>query len=89
MYPVDERVLEHLAEESWGSSTTMATESEFQQLDADAEYIKQRCERLVERELIAPIIENGDMYEITRWGLAYLRGDLHAGHLRRWKVNAQ
>lgn len=86
MYPVDERVLEHLAEESWASPSTMAAELEFQQLQVDAEYIEQRCERLIERELIAPIVQGGDMYEITRWGLAYLRGDLDAGHLPRWTV---
>jgi hypothetical protein len=86
MYPVDERILEHLAEESWASPSTMASEREFCQLDADAEYVKQRCNELIERELIVPIIEHGDMYEITRWGLAYLRGDLDARHLRRWSV---
>ena len=86
MYTVDERVLEHLAEESWASPSTMATEREFCQLDVDAEYINRRCNQLVERELIAPIIEDGDMYEITRWGLAYLRGDLDAGHLPRWSA---
>ncbi|WP_193308875.1 hypothetical protein [Halorubrum halophilum] len=84
MYSIDERILEHLAEESWASSSTMAAESEFQQLDADEMYIEQRCWRLIERELVAPVIEDGDMYEITTWGLAYLRGDLNASHLPRW-----
>jgi hypothetical protein len=64
----------------------MATEIEFQKLELDAEYIAQRCEHLVERELIAPIVEDEDMYEITRWGIAYLRGDLDAGLLPRWSV---
>lgn len=84
MYPVDERILEHLAEESWASPSTMAAESEFQQLEIGAGYIKNRCKLLTERELIAPIVADGSMYEITRWGLAYLRGDLDAGHLPRW-----
>ncbi len=84
MYPVDERILEHLAEESWGSPSTMAAESEFQQLEMDANYIQQRCEQLIERELIAPVIEDGQMYEVTTWGLAYLRGDLNAQYLPRW-----
>ena len=86
MYPVDERILEHLSEESWASPSTMASQPEFQQLKADKEYIGRRCERLIERELIGPFIDNGDLYEITRWGLAYLRGDLDAGHLPRWSV---
>ena len=84
MYAVDERILEHLADESWASPSTMAAESEFQQLDADKMYIEQRCWRLIERELVAPVIQDGDMYEITTWGLAYLRGDLNAGYLPRW-----
>ena len=87
MYTVDERILEHLAEESWASPSTMAAEPEFQQLDAEADYIRQRCSLLVQHELIAPIILNNDMYEITRWGLAYLRGDLDADHLPRWSEN--
>ncbi|WP_434521092.1 hypothetical protein [Halorubrum sp. AS12] len=86
MYTVDERILEHLAEESWASPSTMAKEMEFQQLKMDSEYINQRCVCLVERELIAPIIQNENMYEITRWGLAYLRGDLDAGHLQKWPI---
>ena len=86
MYPVDERVLEFLAEESWGSPSTIASDYRFQQLDVDAGYIAQRCEQMVERELIEPLVEGCDMYEITRWGLAYLRGDLDAGHLPRYPV---
>lgn len=84
MYPVDERILEHLKEESWASPSTMASESEFQQMDLDCGYIQQRCEGLADRELVAPLIDSGNMYEITRWGLAYLRGDLHAEHLNKW-----
>jgi hypothetical protein len=87
MYTVDERILEHLKEESWASPATMEAESEFQQLDVDAEYIGQRCEQLVQYELIVPVMEASDMYEITRWGLAYLRGDLDAEFLRKWKYN--
>ena len=87
MYTVDERILEHLAEESWASPTTMAAESEFSQLDVGKSYINQRCNCLVERELIVPIIEGKDLYEITRWGLAYLRGDLDASYLPQWSYN--
>lgn len=84
MYTVDERILEHLSEESWASPSTMEAESEFQQLGVDSEYIERRCGQLVERELLAPFISRSDMYEITTWGLAYLRGDLDASHLRKW-----
>lgn len=81
MYKVDERIVERLAESSWESPRTMASDSRFDDLKADEKYIERRCERLVEREMIAPVVENSDMYEITSWGLAYLRGDLDANHL--------
>lgn len=86
MYPVDERILEYLEEESWGAPASMASDPRFQQLDADEGYIRQRCAHLVERELIVPVVEGSSMYEISTWGLAYLRGDLDAGHLPRWSV---
>lgn len=86
MYTIDERILEHLSENSWASPPTMAMEKEFDQLDTDEEYIRQRCTCLTERELICPIIQDSDMYEITNLGLAYLRGDLHAGYLPKWPV---
>ena len=86
MYPVDERVLEHLSNESWASPSTMASDSRFQQLGVDEGYIRQRCEQLVNRELIAPIIEDSDMYEITSMGLAYLDGNCDARYLPNWSV---
>ncbi|MDB9281557.1 MarR family transcriptional regulator [Halorubrum ezzemoulense] len=85
MYSVDERILEHLSEESWASPSTMAAEAEFQSIEADEGYIQQRCRQLVQRELIVPLTNSGNMYEITRWGLAYLRGDLDAAHLLQWQ----
>lgn len=86
MYPVDERVLEYLREESWASPGTMASESRFQILNADEGYIRQRCEQLVQRELIAPIVADSEMYEITSMGIAYLRGDCDARYLPNWSV---
>jgi len=86
MYRFDERFLEYLSQESWRTPSTIASYNQFQQLDVDEGYVAQRCEHLVERELIEPIVEGCDMYEITRWGLAYIRGDLDAGHLPRYPV---
>lgn len=86
MYTVDERIVERLAESSWETPKTMASDSRFADLGADEKYIERRCERLVEREMIAPVVEDSEMYEITSWGLAYLRGDLDAEHLGDWTV---
>lgn len=86
MYTVDERIVEQLSETSWETPKTMASQSAFDDLRADEEYIRQRCEKLVERELIGPVVEDSEMYEITSWGLAYLRGEVAADHLGRWTV---
>jgi len=83
---VDERIVELLSESSWETPKTMASDSRFAEARADEQYIRRRCQRLVERELIAPVFKDSEMYEITRWGLAYLRGDLDANHLPRWSV---
>jgi len=66
--------------------SVMASHYQFQQLDVDTGYIVQRCEQLAQRELIEPVVEGCDMYEITTWGLAYLHGDLYARHLPRYSV---
>ena len=84
MQLLDERILEHLSEDDWATPQTIYRETDFDALDASEARIAERCEELVSRELIAPI--HGDMYEITRWGLAYLDGRLDAHHLRRWGV---
>jgi hypothetical protein len=86
MYPTDERILEHLAETAWATPKTIARETHLETIEIDEQYVRQRCEQLVDRELIAPVYD--DMYEITSWGLAYLRGDLDAGTLPRWSVKS-
>ncbi len=82
MQQVDERILEHLAEDSWATPATIESDPQFEKLDVSRNHIRERCNELTRRELIAPVYD--DMYEITSWGLAYLRGDLDAGHLPRW-----
>jgi hypothetical protein len=86
MYVIDERIVELLSESSWETPKTMARDSRFCEERADEKYIRQRCRRLVERELIVPVVKDSEMYEITSLGLAYLRGDLDADHLPRWSV---
>lgn len=82
MQQADERILEHLAEDSWATPSTIASDSRFEDLQISRNHIYERCEELAQRELIAPVYD--DMYEITSWGLAYLRGDLDADNLPRW-----
>lgn len=81
MTQIDERILEYLREEGMGTPSMMERHLRF---TASTKRIESRCWALVERELIAPV--HRDMFEITRWGLAYLRGDLDAHYLPRHSV---
>jgi hypothetical protein len=79
MQQLDERILEHLKEEGWATPRTMARDARFQDMRASEARIRERCRILLSRELIEPV--HGDYYDISRWGLAYLRGDLDANYL--------
>jgi len=82
MMQIDERILEYLDEEGWGTPATM--QDEFTST-ISRQRLRSRCNHLAERELIVPV--HGDMYEISRWGQAYLRGDLDAHHLPTFPVD--
>lgn len=79
MMQIDERILEYLDEEDWGTPTTM--QNEFC-CTVSERRLRARCKQLAARELVTVIHE--DMYEITRWGQAYLRGDLDAHYLQQY-----
>ena len=76
MQQLDERILEHLAEDGWSTPAMMAEDLDFRNLQASETLVRERCRRLTERELVEPF--QTEMYEITTWGLAYLRGNLDA-----------
>ena len=82
MQQLDERILEYLAEDGWSTVSIIAEDRRFQDQQASEARIRERCRKLAERELVEPV--HTEMYEITTWGLAYLRGDLDAETLRRW-----
>lgn len=50
---------------------------------ASDDRILERCEVLVDCELIAPIYEGASMYELTTIGYLYMDGDLDADTLPR------
>jgi hypothetical protein len=83
MMQIDERILEYLDDEGWGTPATMKDELGC---TVSEKRLKSRCKSLCERELVAPV--HGDMYEITRWGQAYLRGNLDAHHLPRYPLES-
>jgi len=84
MQQLDERMLEHLDEESWLSPPLMRRESQFSDLNASESRIRERCPELINRAVIEPVTSQSDMYEITTWRLAYRRGQLDANMRRRW-----
>ena len=84
MQQLDERILEHLAEDGWSTPQLMAQDRMFEDLQASESRFRERCHEMTNRELVEPLNTHSEMYEITTWGLAYLRGQLDADKLRRW-----
>jgi hypothetical protein len=78
MQIVDDRILEHLAEESWSSPEVMASKFEFE--DFSERHISERCWILAHAELIAPIYD--DSYVITGQGKWCLEGEYDPGWFR-------
>jgi hypothetical protein len=72
---LDDRILEHLAEESWSSPSLMAS---TRYIEAPEGTIRDRCRLLADAELIAPIHRNA--YEITTCGQLYLKGEIDVAH---------
>jgi len=84
MQQLDERILELLDEDGFSTPGLIAIDRRVEDIDASEARIRERCQELTEREMIKPINSRSDMYELTNWGVAYLRGRLDAETLRRW-----
>lgn len=69
MQLLDDRILEHLAEEPWSSPSVMA---QLPEVHASRARVRERCELLAHAELVTPI--HSDVYEITGQGVRYLEG---------------
>jgi hypothetical protein len=80
MCTLDERILEHLEEDSWSTPRFMSKVFKF---NASRSRVKERCEWLTQSGLVAPIYEDANLYAITREGQLYLGGDLDAEDLPR------
>lgn len=74
MQQIDERILEHLAEESYSTPRRMAKRKEC---SASKGRIRERCRILSRVELIAPVSDEWMAYELTEKGERYLEGELH------------
>jgi len=73
MCALDERILEHLSEDPWSTPKHM---SRIIKLTASRERVEERCLLLSQVGLVAPILEESNMYEITCEGEEYLDGEL-------------
>lgn len=79
MEQLDERILEHLADEPWSSPAVMATYPGFR---ASTARLRERCAVLSDVGLAAPLYPGADAHELTAAGQRYLDGRLDASLLR-------
>ncbi|WIV67525.1 winged helix-turn-helix domain-containing protein [Natrialbaceae archaeon AArc-T1-2] len=80
MCTLDERILEHLEEESWSTPRYMEQAIE---LYASRARIQERCQMLTQVGLVTPAFGDYHMYEITSKGQEYLEGELDVEDLPR------
>ena len=78
MEQVDERILEYLDSEGWGTPGIMAREREF---SASEGRIRERLQFLQYAGMVAPI--HGDVYELATDGQLYLDEEIDARY-RPW-----
>jgi len=77
MCTLDERILEHLSEDPWSTPRHM---SRAIALPASRGRVEERCQLLSQVGLVAPVLRDSSMYEITGEGQEYLNGDLDVGN---------
>jgi hypothetical protein len=73
MNQIDERILEYLNAEGWGTPSVMARSRAFSVSEG---CIRERCQRLEYVGFVESI--TSDMYDITMDGILYLRGQIDA-----------
>lgn len=71
MCTLDERLLEHLAEDSWSTPRCLS-----RVVGLTHGQVEERCLMLSQVGLSVPIFEDSNMYEITCEGQEYLDGEL-------------
>lgn len=86
MVTLDERIIEYVAEEPLASPGLMSV---VISVEASERRIRERCRMLADAELIAPISEDFEMYEVTSEGMRYLDGELDVEHQPRPNPRAE
>jgi len=82
MRQLDERILEYLAEEEWGTPEMMEANADF---GVSIGQIRERCQMLQFAGLIVPLY--GDAWELTTDGQQYLDGEIDARYRPRPTVD--
>jgi hypothetical protein len=77
---LDTVVLERPSGEEWSLPSTMGRHFRF---TASEERIRERCEKLRDAGLLAPISRGASVYELATLGRLYLAGELDAESLPR------
>jgi hypothetical protein len=78
MCPLDERILEILDNEGLGTAEHIEDEVK---LWTSVGRVRERCRVLADSELIEPVTDDCELWELTEKGREYLDGDLDARNL--------
>lgn len=70
---IDDRILEHLRDESWSTPRYMAR---LQGVHATEAQVRERCRVLADTDLVAFLTDHEDLVELTTWGERYLDGEV-------------
>ena len=70
---IDDRILEHLRDESWSSAGIMSKKSGIHATEAQ---VRERCRVLADVDLVAFLTDDMDLVELTTTGKQYLDGEV-------------
>ncbi|NLV06116.1 hypothetical protein GOC83_08240 [Haloarcula rubripromontorii] len=70
---IDDRILEHLRDDSWSTASQMA---KIDRIHATEAQIQDRCRVLADADLVAFLTEDQDLVELTTEGEQYLEGEV-------------
>ncbi|SDJ62868.1 hypothetical protein SAMN05216226_10691 [Halovenus aranensis] len=72
-WSLDDRILEHLRDESFSTAARMA---DLPNIHATEAQVQERCEVLADADLVTFATIDMDFVELTTWGKQYLEGEL-------------
>jgi len=70
---IDDRILEHLRDDSWSTANQIALQDGIHATEAQ---VQERCRVLADADLVAFLTEDQDLVELTTEGEQYLKGEV-------------